>query len=258
MQVVRQRRRTPKVHLKFLGRSDRRVRPVIAGAAALAVIAVGSGVAYASTRGFGTEQVGHTYGGNLVVSSDQLTNPIGDRLVINNGKIMTDTISPDGKHLAALTADGGIALTIVDLKSWKIQQLVGTSPTADLKISRNDVGQQGPTYSPDGSTLWVPQTNGYARFPVNADGTVSAPTAIGIPKDGAKSALPAQAVFSADSSTVYAAVNGQNRVLAINAATGALGQSWAVGNAPRGIVRIGTKLYVGNEAAAPRPPETAR
>jgi YVTN family beta-propeller protein len=247
MQVVRQRRRTPKVHLKFLGRSDRRVRPVIAGAAALAVIAVGSGVAYASTRGFGTEQVGHTYGGNLVVSSDQLTNPIGDRLVINNGKIMTDTISPDGKHLAALTADGGIALTIVDLKSWKIQQLVGTSPTADLKISRNDVGQQGPTYSPDGSTLWVPQTNGYARFPVNADGTVSAPTAIGIPKDGAKSALPAQAVFSADGSTVYAAVNGQNRVLAINAATGALGQSWAVGNAPRGIVRIGTKLYVGNE-----------
>src|SRR6266566_4148702 len=130
MQVARQRRRDPKVYLTFFRRLDRRGRLVIAGAAALALVGTGSGVAYASTRGFGTEQVGHTYGGGLVVSSDQVIKPIGDRLVINNGKIMTDTVSPDGSHLAALTADGGIALTIVDLKSWKVQQLVGTSSTA--------------------------------------------------------------------------------------------------------------------------------
>jgi YVTN family beta-propeller protein len=247
MQVVRQRRHDPKFHLQFVGRLDRRVRLMIAGAVALAVVGGGSGVASASTQGLGTEQAGHTYGGGEVLSSDQVVKPIGDRLVINNGKIMSDTVSPDRSHLAALTADGGIALTIVDLKNWKVQQLVGNSPAANLRISGNDVGQQGPTYSPDGSTLWVPQTNGYARFPVNADGTVSAPTAINIPKDGTKSGLPAQAVFSADGSTVYAAVNGQNRVVAIDAATGTLGQSWAVGNAPRGAVRIGTKLYVGNE-----------
>src|SRR5438552_1988446 len=239
MHVVRQRRPA--------GRPASRIRMVIAGTAALAVIGGGSGIAYASTRGFGFDQVGHPTDQGLVVSADQIVNPIGDRLVINNGKIMTATVSPDGSHLAALTADGGIALTIVDLKNWTVQQLVGNSSTANLRISGNDVGQQGPTYSPDGSTLWVPQTNGYARFPVNADGTVSAPTAVNIPKDGAKSGLPAQAVFSADGATVYAAVNGQNRVVAIDAATGALGQSWAVGNAPRGIVRIGTRLYVGNE-----------
>jgi YVTN family beta-propeller protein len=226
---------------------DRRARLVIAGTAALAVVGGGSGIAYASTRGFGTEQAGHTYGQGEVLSSDQVIKPIGDQLVINNGKIMADTVSPDGSHLAALTADGGIALTIVNLKNWTVQQLVGTSSLANLKISGNDVGQQGPTYSPDGSTLWVPQTNGYSRFPVNADGTVGAPTFITIPKDGAKSALVAQAVFSADGSTVYAAVNGQNRVQAIDAATGTLGQSWAVGNAPRGIVRVGAKLYVGDE-----------
>jgi YVTN family beta-propeller protein len=251
MQVVRQRRRPPKLDLRFLGRPGHRIRLVIAGAAALAVVGAGSGIAYASTRGFGTEQVGHTYGQGLVVSDDQTVKPIGDRLVINNGKIMSDTVSPDGSHLAALTADGGIALTIVDLKNWKTQQLIGTSSTANLRISGNDVGQQGPMYSPDGSALWVPQTNGYSRFPVNADGTVSAPTVIRIPADGAKSALPAQAAFSADGSTVYAAVNGQNRVVAIDAATGAIGQSWAVGNAPRGILRIGTKLYVSNEGGRP-------
>ena len=224
---------------------------MVAGATALAVVALGSGSANASTRGFGTDQVGHPADGGLVVSADQIIKPIGDRLVINNGKIMADTVSPDGSHLAALTADGGIALTIVDLKNWKVQQLVGTSSAANLKISGNDVGQQGPTYSPDGSTLWVPRTNGYSRFPVNADGTVAAPTTVAIPADGAKSALPAQAVFSADGATVYAAVNGQNRVVAIDAKTGTLGRSWAVGNAPRGILRIGTKLYVGNEGGRP-------
>ena len=182
-----------------------------------------------------------------MLSSDQVIKPVGDRLVINNGKIMSSAVSPDGTHLAALTADGGIALTIVDLKNWTVQQLVGNSSAANLKISNNSVGQAGPTYSPDGSTLWVPQANGYARFPVNAGGTVGAPTTISIPADGSKSALPAQAVFSADGSTVYATVNGQNRVVAIDAATGALGQSWPVGIAPRGIVRIGSKLYVSDE-----------
>lgn len=247
MQVRRQRRHDPKVRFGPFHRSSRRVRIVIAGAAVLAIAGTGSGIAYASTTGLSTDRAGQPNGKGLVLSDDQIINPIGDRLVINNGKIMADTISPDGSHLAALTTDGGIALTIVDLKNWKVQQLIGSSAAANLKISGGDVGQQGPTYSPDGKTLWVPRTNGYSRFPVNADGTVSGPTAINIPKDGSKSALPAQAVFSADGSTVYATVNGQNRILAIDAATGAFGQSWAVGNAPRGILRIGTKLYVSNE-----------
>src|SRR5581483_12096322 len=148
MQVTRQRRRDPRA-----AAAPRRARLAVAGATALAVVGAGSGIAYASTRGFGFDQVGHPGKDGLVVSADQIINPIGDRLVINNGKIMADTVSPDGSHLAALTADGGIALTIVDLKSWKVQQLVGTAATANLRISGNDVGQQGPTYSPDGSAL---------------------------------------------------------------------------------------------------------
>ena len=160
---------------------------------------------------------------------------------------MTSAVSPDGTHLAALTADGAASLTIVDLKTWTVQQLVGNSSADNLQISDTSVGQQGPTYSPDGSTLWVPVINGYDRFPVNADGTVSAPTVVTIAAQGAKKALSAQAVFSADGSTVYADVNGQNRVVAIDAATGAIGQSWPVGIAPRGIVRVGDKLYVSNE-----------
>jgi YVTN family beta-propeller protein len=116
------------------------------------------------------------------------------------------------------------------------------------------VGQEGPTYSPDGSQLWLGQADGYRKFTVNPDGTVANPTFIRIPQDGPKRALVSEAVFSPDGSTVYSAVNGQNRVVAINAATGAIQQSWAVGNAPRDMIKVGTKLYVSNEGGRPAKP----
>ncbi|HEY3711123.1 MAG TPA: bifunctional YncE family protein/alkaline phosphatase family protein [Amycolatopsis sp.] len=253
MQVTRHRRTGKGRPGRHLGR---RVRLTTTGAAVLAVVA-GTGVASASTQQFGTDQVGQNTDRGLVLSSDQYIAPIGDRLVVNNGKIMASSVSPDGGHLAALTTDGGIALTIVDLKSWKVQQLVGNSATANLRIPGNDVGQEGPSYSPDGKTLWMAQTDGYRRFTVNPDGTVANPAFVPIPVDGPRHGLPAQAVFSPDGKTVYAAVNGQNRVVAINAGTGAIEQSWAVGNAPRDLALIGSRLYVGNEGGrAARPGET--
>lgn len=170
---------------------------------------------------------------------------------------MSSSVSPDGTHLAASVTDGGSALSIVDLKSWKVQQLVGTAASSSPRISSNSVGQEGPTYSPDGSQLWLGQTDGYTRFTVNPDGSVANPVNIAIPADGPKHALVGEAVFSSDGATVYSAVNGQNRVVAINAATGAIQQSWAVGNAPRDMVVVGDKLYVSNEGGRPaRPGET--
>ncbi|WP_425550385.1 bifunctional YncE family protein/alkaline phosphatase family protein, partial [Actinopolymorpha pittospori] len=82
-------------------------------------------------------------------------------------------------------------------------------------------------------------------------GTLGAPTFITIAAQGSKHAVPAKAVFSPDGSTVYAAVNGQNRVVAMDPATGAIQQSWAVGNAPRDTVLVGKKLYVSNEGGRP-------
>ena len=233
----------------FPRRTGSRIRFVAAGTAALAI--AGGGVSYASTKAFGHDQVGQTTKKGLVVSSDQYVKPIGKRLVINNGKIMSSTVSPDGTHVAAAVTDGGMALVITDLKTWKVQQTVGNSAAANLRISGNDVGQEGPTYSPDGSQLWLGQTDGYTKFTVNADGTLANPTSIKIPADGPKHALVAEPVFSPDGKTVYVAVNGQNRVVALDAATGAIQQSWAVGNAPRGMVEVGNKLYVSNEGGRP-------
>ncbi|MCW3843632.1 bifunctional YncE family protein/alkaline phosphatase family protein [Micromonospora yasonensis] len=217
-------------------------------------MAAGTGIGFAQTHQFGTDQVGQMTDKGLLVSGDQYINPIGERLVINNGKIMSSSVSPDGTHLAASITDGGMALAIVDLKDWKVQQLVGNNAAANLRISGNDVGQEGPTYSPDGSQLWLGQADGYRKFTVNPDGSLADPAFIRIPQDGPKRALASEAVFSPDGSTVYSAVNGQNRVVAINAATGAIEQSWAVGNAPRDMILVGTKLYVSNEGGRPAKP----
>jgi YVTN family beta-propeller protein len=243
MQVTRQRREKEPT-----GRLIRRMgrKPLIA-TAAVAVAATGTGVAFAQTNQLGFDQVGQTTDQGRVVSSDQIINPIGQHLVINDGKIMSSTVSPDSTHLAASVTDGPIALTIVDVKTWKVQQRIGNNASADLRIPGNDVGQEGPTYSPDGSQLWLGQTDGYRKFTVNPDGTLANPTFVTIPADGSKHALVGAAVFSPDGSTVYSAVNGQNRVVAIDAATGAIEQSWPTGIAPRGLVLVGSKLYVSNE-----------
>ncbi|MFI6931825.1 alkaline phosphatase family protein [Streptomyces sp. NPDC050287] len=253
MQVTRRRRRVEEERSGFLGRRISRRLPLLtAGTTAVALVAAGT--AFATTHQFGTDQVGQVTDHGQVISSDQYLAPYGERLVVNNGKIMSSSVSPDGTHLAASVTDGGAALSIVDLKSWKVQQLVGNAASSTPRIGSNSVGQEGPTYSPDGTQLWLGQTDGYTRFTVNPDGTVANPVSVSIPADGDKHALVGEAVFSPDGSTVYSAVNGQNRVVAIDAATGAVKQSWAVGNAPRDLVKVGDKLYVSNEGGRPAKP----
>ncbi|MEU6644526.1 alkaline phosphatase family protein [Saccharomonospora sp. NPDC046836] len=255
MQVTRRRRRAEKDRSGLLGQlTGRRVRLATAGTTALALVAVGGSIGFAQTHQFGTDQVGQTTDNGQVVSADQYIAPYGQRLVLNRGKIMSSTLSPDGTHVAASVADGGMALAIVDLKTWTVQQYVGNNAAAGLRIPANDVGQEGPTYSPDGKSLWLGQTDGYRRFTVNPDGTLANPTFVSIPADGPRHALVSAAVFAPDGSTVYAAVNGQNRVVALDAATGAIQQSWAVGNAPRDLVKVGNTLYVSNEGGRPAKP----
>ncbi|WP_406126152.1 phosphoesterase [Streptomyces canus] len=243
MQVTRQRRSSEKVR-----RLSRRTTLVTAGIA----VALGvTGTAVASTYQFGTQQVAQNTARGEVISSDQYLKPYGSRTVINDGKIMSSTVSPDGTHLAAAVTDGDAALVIMDLATGQVKQKIGANAADDLRISSAAVGQEGPTYSPDGKQLWLGQANGYTKFTVNADGTLAGPTAVPIPAVGTQQALVGAAVFSADGSTVYSAVNGQNRVVALDATTGTVEQSWAVGNAPRGLALVGGKLYVSNEGGRP-------
>ena len=243
MHVVRQRKRVAGVRSGLLGRP--RLRLVLAGTAALAV--VGSGAAYGTTTIFGDNKVGLEYSSGLQISSDQVLKPLGDRLMTPYGKFMGSTVSPDGRFLVATSNDRSVSLQVFDLSTYKLIWRAGTASGVDLRLSDNTVGQEGPVYSPDGAYLFMPNATGISRFPVNSDGTLAAPTKIAIPTVDGKKALTGGMALSADGKTLYAAVNGQNTVAAIDPATGQITRTWDVGIAPRQVKLVGGKLYVTNE-----------
>jgi YVTN family beta-propeller protein len=236
VQVTRRRRRVSRV---------RRVRIVAVGIAAL--ILAGAGIAYASTGIFDHNQVGTEYPNGIQVSDDQIIKPLGDRLLTQFGKFMGSTVSPDGRFLAATSTDKSVVLQIFDLSSYKLIWTVGTASGVNQRLSDGTVGQEGPTYSPDGKFLWLPEKNGLTRFAVNPDGTLGTTTTVSIPAVNGHSALVGQTRYSADGSTLYAAINGQNTVVALDPNTGAVEQTWNVGIAPRELTFVGTKLYVSDE-----------
>jgi YVTN family beta-propeller protein len=238
VQVTRQRRRVSRAF---------GARRAIIAAGVTAVVLVGAGVTYATTEVFGHNQVGTEYSNGIQVSDDQIVKPIGERLLTQFGKFMGSTVSPDGRFLAATSADKSVALQIFDLSTYKVIWTVGTASGVNQRLTNLTVGQEGPTYSPDGKSLWLPEQDGLTRFAVNADGTLGATTTVSIPKANGHSALVGQTKYSPDGSTLYAAINGQNTVLALDPTSGAVKQTWNVGIAPRELSFVGNKLYVSNE-----------
>ena len=235
-------------------------RLALTGLAALAVAS--SGIAYASTTVFGDNAVGDQTRLGLQVSADQTIKPVGRRLLTKYGKLMGSSVSPDGRFLAASSADGGVVLQVFDLVAQRPVWLVGSRPGVNTKLATSSVGQEGPVFSPDGRFLWLPQADGFTRFAFAADGSLSDPTTIRLPATpvvtpnpdtglDALQALPGKATFSPDGATVYVPVNGQNTVVALDAATGAVKKTWGVGIAPRSVALVGTKLYVTNEGGRP-------
>jgi YVTN family beta-propeller protein len=246
MHVTRQRRRTSGVRLGFLGeRTGRRFRIIAAGSAAIAI--AGGGIAYGSTTIFGHNQVGAQYPNGIQISGDQIIKPIGERLLTSFGKFMGSTVSPDGRFLAATSADKSVSLQIFDLSKYKLIWTVGTASGINERYTNLTVGQEGPTYSPDGKFLWLPQQDAITRFPVNDDGTLGAPTSFALPKVNGHSALVGKSAYSPDGSTLYVAINGQNTVVALDPTSGAVEQTWNVGIAPRDLAFVGNKLYISDE-----------
>ncbi len=243
MHVVRQRKRATGLRSGLLER--RRLRLVLAGTSALAVI--GSGAAFGTTEMFADHQVGQQYANGLQISSNQVLAPLGDRLSTPYGKFMGTTVSPDGRYLTATANDRSISLQVFDLRTYQLIQRAGSASDADLKLTDNTVGQEGPVYSPDGSHLYVPNATGITKLAVGPDGTLSNPTKIGLPTVGTKQALVGGMTSSPDGTVLYAALNGQNTVVAIDTASGQVTKTWNVGIAPRQVQLVDGKLYVTDE-----------
>ena len=237
-----------------------RILAVTAAGCALALL--GSGMATAATLALGDQQVGTQYDGGVQIASGQMIKPIGDRLMTPFGKFMGSVVSPNGRYLVGTSADRSVDLQVFDLNTYKPVAAAGTLAAASfataatnagygnmtyLKIADGSVGQEGPTFSLDGKFLYAPVATGIIRYPFNLNGSLGAGTKISIPTAGGLKALTAGMAFSADGSTLYAAANGQNAVVAIDAAAGTITQTFPVGVAPRQLKFVDNTLYISNE-----------
>jgi len=272
----------------------------VAIAAALASCVAVVGVASAAIGGFnpfGNQQVGQTYANGVLLPTNQWISPLGTRTLDGTSsqqgaRLVSSTISPNGRYLAALGWNEFSGyLTIFDLKTGTMlqQTALNTGGTAD---SPNDstVAADGPLFSPDGTTLWVPQSEYLLRF--NFDPSTGATTqTAAIPlcgegdtdsdlssefcsgnvaagefgentADAAQVAngaeLPSGMVLSPDGSELYVALNGANKLGVVDTKTDTLTNTIPVGNAPRQVVLAddGNVAFVSNEGGrAARPGE---
>jgi YVTN family beta-propeller protein len=239
----------------------------------MAAVGVAS-AALGSFNPFGSGEVGQTYNGALLLPTNQWISPIGSRIEDKYGRIESSTLSPDGQYMAALTWKEFTGyLTIINLKKKEIVQEEGWEyPGKTLDPAAGEPGEEvaadGPFYSPDGKTLWVPQTGDIAKFTVDPEtGEVSEKVIINMPKAAngpapedkpeathPGEALPSGMAFSPDGSKLYVALNGSNALGVVNTSTNEVEKEIPVGNAPRQVVLDGSTAYVSNEGGAPAKP----
>jgi YVTN family beta-propeller protein len=222
---------------------------LIVGTAGLAAAAALSG------GSFGNGRVGQDTGRGILLPSNQWVKPVGERVLVAGGRMPSSTISPDGTKLAALTWNNFTGfLSIIDVTTGKVVQQVGTGSSADPVIGDGTVAADGPLYSPDGRTLWVPQSADLLRFSVQPGGLVDR-TPVVISLTGPQgAALPSGMALSGDGSKLYVALNGNNTLGVIDTATNSLVKQIPVGNAPRQVVLAGGEAFVSNEGGRPATP----
>ncbi|CCB73777.1 MULTISPECIES: bifunctional YncE family protein/alkaline phosphatase family protein [Streptomycetaceae] len=206
--------------------------------------------------GFGTDKVdGQRTAKGILLPDNQRITPLGDRHLVGDGRLVSSTLSPDGRKLAALTYRQGTGyLTIMDVATGAVVQQVGTGAAGDRKIGDGKVAADGPLYSPDGRTLWFPQSSDLARFTVGPDGKVTgAPVVVKLTGPHG-SALPSGMALSADGGKLYVALNGSNTLGVVDTATNTLVRQIPVGIAPRQVVVTGGEAFVSNEGGRPPKP----
>lgn len=251
-------------------RRRRRGRVTIALALASCVAVVG--VASAAIGGFNpfdSQQVGQTYANGVLLPTNQWVSPLGTRILDNDARLVSSTISPNGQYLAALGwNDFSGFLTIVNLRTDAIVSQTGLDTGSGAAEDFN-VGADGPLFSSDGGTLWVPQSTWLDKFSFNqATGAAAQEDQIALcgspltssacnpnigPSDPNGAWLPSGMALSPNGNTLYVTLNGNNTLGVINTQTDTLTSRIPVGNAPRQVVLAdnGMVAYVSNEGGRP-------
>ena len=252
-------------------RRRRRGRVTIALALASCVAVVG--VASAAIGGFNpfdSQQVGQTYANGVLLPTNQWVSPLGTRILDNDARLVSSTISPNGQYLAALgwnefsgfltivnlRTDAIVSQTGLDTGSGSRRGLQCRAPTARCSLRTaapcGSLSRPGSTSSASTS----PPARPPRRAPIALCGSALTSSAcnpnIG-PSDPNGAWLPSGMALSPDGNTLYVALNGNNTLGVINTQTDTLTSRIPVGNAPRQVVLAdnGTVAYVSNEGGRP-------
>ncbi len=245
-----------------------RVAVAVALTSCIAVVGVAS-AAIGGFNPFDNQQVSQTYANGILLPTNQWISPLGTRILDNSERLVSSTISPNGEYLAALGWNefSGF-LTIVDLQTDKIVSQTGLD-TGSGSAEDFSVAPDGPLFSSDGSSLWVPQSTWLDKFSFNQ--TTGAATQEGQialcgsaltspacnpnigPSDPSGAWLPTGMSLSPDGNTLYVALNGNNTLGVVNTQTNTLTGRIPVGNAPRQVVLAdnGKVAYVSDEGGRP-------
>jgi DNA-binding beta-propeller fold protein YncE len=224
------------------------------------VVLAGFSAAKMAAAGFDatTEPVGRNASG-LETPVNQFVTPAGTLIELPGVRPNALALSPDDRLL--VTAGMTHELFVVNPATGKIIQRVPfpsgkvlePQPVASAILGADEKAQlsfTGLKFSPDGSRIYLSNVNGDIKvFRVSRRHEISPLFSIALPVVKGldrTSEIPAGIAVSADGKKLYVAGNLSNRLIELDAATGKVLRTWAVGVAPFDVVLCKNKIYVSN------------
>jgi len=214
-----------------------------------------------SATGSTRETVGQIGTNRWYTPANQILTPVGIQVELPGLRPQAIALSPDGKLL--VTAGKTTELVVVDPVTGAIRQRV-LLPSEKARESAPDavsthilepdkegqVSFTGLIFSPDGRHIYLANVNGSVKvFGVENSTNVVPQFTVPLPPADAprrKAEIPAGLAMSPDGRRLYVCGNLSNRLLELDAITGAVLRTWDVGVAPYDVVLARGKAYVSN------------
>jgi YVTN family beta-propeller protein len=235
--------------LKFYPSAGRVPLSCLLVAAMACVLAAGGQQGSQSTN----EVVGRLDADRFYTPVNQILTPAGLQVDLPDLRPHALALSPDASLLVAAGATH--ELVAVDPANGVVREHVFLP--SDLQRSpppdEDELGQvsyTGLAFSPDGSRIFLSNVKGSVEvFTVNLAGHIAGLFSITLPPVAGlkrEEEIPSGIAISADGKKLYVCGNLSNRLLELDAGTGAVLRTWNVGVAPYDVVLAGGKAFVSN------------
>lgn len=219
-------------------------------AAALVNVLLAGGQQGSLTKG---EPVGRIAPDRFYTPVNQILTPAGTQVDLPGLRPHALALSPDGSLL--VTAGETHEMVVVDPVRGIVREHVGLpsdlqkEPPPD-EDKEGQVSYTGIAFAPDGSRIYLSNVKGSIEvFTVNRASHVAGFFGITLPPVASlrrKEEIPSGLAVSPDGKKLYVCANLSNRLLELDAGTGAVLRTWDVGVAPYDVVLSRGKAYVSN------------